>query len=166
VPDGPGATFRQALETGLWVEAHEIAWNTSPSGCVAQILVDGAQPEDDCRLVISIPHKAWPSGSFSLLWRGRRIHGLDLDGPSHSDPASGRTVRTPHYQVLNAQDRESVEAVDIEKLGPKSLEDTFHWFIRRIELTCQSRWMEPPVQGGLTSQTADLRRHRSRSRRN
>jgi len=132
----------------LWLEPGLLSWRQLATGCEVIRPVEGAPPDAECRLVISVPDTAWPAGSFSLIWGGIRLFGLDLDGPPHR-PAGGRPVSTPHLQTVAADGSEYVSAVDLAQEAITGLEQGLRWFMRAAGVEWGFSWTDPPVQAAL-----------------
>jgi hypothetical protein len=162
-----GSEYAAAAAAGLWIPPNSWGWKTGGRDVVAQILIDGAAEDRDCRLAIVLPRRAFPSGSFSVLWNARRVRGLDLDGPAHIDPRSGRSIATPHFQQIDDREIEGIETVDLLSHDVRTLKVAFEWFMQRCGIEYQSAWLEPPLPAELLNKPAryrELRRRRPRKR--
>lgn len=129
----------------LWVEREPLAWRRLGGGYRAIVRVEGAPPEIECSIVVQIPERAWPGGSFSVLWREVRLFGFDLSGPAHRD-SRNRLISTPHRQWYEASGREAVEAVDLEHEGIDGWERAWRWFLQWCGIGAAIPWIEPPAQ--------------------
>jgi hypothetical protein len=161
---GHGSQFYAALQAGLWIPPEAISWRSLSANCVAQISIAGADEEDDCRLALVIPRRAWPAGNISVVWRTSRVRGLDLDGLAHAN-RFGTPIETPHFQVIDENDEEDTSPVDLQSLGVMNLEQAFRWFLRNVGIECRSDWTEPPLQLSLERRAARPRRLRPRRER-
>jgi hypothetical protein len=161
--NGAGKAFKDAADAGLWISPRLIPWRSQPAKYSAQIAIEGASAENECRLALIVPRRAGLNGSLSILWNNIRVRGFDLDGSPHVDPRSGQRIPTPHWQALDENDREVVEAISLDRQNITSLEIAVRWFLSRSGVRWQSAWVDPPLQVQLTRRTPmprSLRRRR------
>jgi hypothetical protein len=111
-------------------------------------------------LVLQVPHRPWPAGSYSLLWRGTRLFGLDLGGPAHRTPSGA--VPTPHFQYFGDDGSAQIRPIDLVTEHIENYRDALRWFLGQCDLEWRFRWHEPPTQGIMGSRRA---RSRNRKRR-
>ena len=143
----PRQDFEEA-RSNLWIEPAALAWKRLRTGYQSTQPIEGAPEGAECRLVIGMYDRVWPSGSLSLLWRGTRLFGLDLDGPPHRD-AAGRSVPTPHRQWIERDGREWVEPVNLAQDGMHSAEQAVRAFLQWVGLRWSFVWSDPPLQARL-----------------
>jgi hypothetical protein len=139
----PAAEYADAAGV-LWIPSGLLAWRQVRTGYRAVLNVEGAPESAGCRVVVLVPRHAWPAGTFSLLWRDRRLVGLDLSGPPHTD-ARGRPIATPHLQWIDRHGRKHIRPVDLCTEGIATLDDALRWFLNHCGLQWRATWQDPPV---------------------
>jgi hypothetical protein len=157
VGEPPREEFEQA-RANLWFARREIAWRETRAGVQFRIDLSGGDGRPE--LVLQVPHRPWPAGSYSLLWRGVRLFGLDLNGPAHR--TTSRTVPTPHFQYFGEDGSAQVDPIELATEHIENYRDALRWFLKQCGLDWQFRWHEPPTQGIMGSRRA---RPRTRKRR-
>jgi hypothetical protein len=142
----PHDEFRSLLSQ-LGFEREAIAWRQHGNAMEAAIRIAGAPDGAEAELVIRASGEPWPSGSISLLWRGERLHALDLSGPRHRDPRRG-SVPTPHCRWIDNLGEAHTDPVDLEREEIRNLESAVRWLVARAGLTWTPTWADAPPFGG------------------
>lgn len=140
----PALEFATADGT-LFIELDAMAWKPEQQAWRAELLVKGGPIEAGARLIVYVQTSPWPHGSVVLLWRDERVRNLDIVGPSHKHPLTGKPVKTPHYQWLDAEGRKQVEAVDLDEVAVSCMEHAYRWVLDWCRISSGAAWVDPPA---------------------
>ena len=140
----PSAEFA-TVDGMLYIELDAITWSPDVRAWRAELIVQGGPIAAGARLIVYVQTQPWPHGSVTLLWRDERMRSLDVVGPSHKHPKTGKPVKTPHCQWLNADGRKQVEPVDLVEVEIDCMERAYRWVLEWCHISSGAAWCEPPA---------------------